>query len=331
MMKSGANTQCLPLGLSLSCCSIRPLSTSDLRFRKVSGRHQISTDGKHLIDGVAFGRPFLRRADRPAIRIPPRKRRRLTYDEDEHEDPDYKAQHQVVVHADFDNDKGSEEDSDYDGNAGLLSEDESSLNSELDDIRKDVDPVDEGHADVDHHDGKLGVTADGIPNLLDRVPRRRRLKPTGLGLRASSFSMDESENLFSQQSNNRLLEMLEGDDRAKEQQLPNPKKRRRLNPSPRKEHRKERPETTGAAVYNGRERTITDSRKSVSFDEAKLPTPATVRLGSSEDTENDDDYDGAGSESGSDETDESDKENATPGSQKPVLIKVSVKAYLNNS
>ncbi|KAI9810236.1 MAG: hypothetical protein M1827_006370 [Pycnora praestabilis] len=50
---------------------------------RLSGRHQISFDGKHLIDGVAFGRPFLRRADRPAITIPPRKRRRLTYSDDE--------------------------------------------------------------------------------------------------------------------------------------------------------------------------------------------------------------------------------------------------------
>ncbi|KAI9758708.1 MAG: hypothetical protein M4579_002883 [Chaenotheca gracillima] len=62
---------------------IRPLSTTDLRARKFSGRHQISYDGKHLIDGVAFGRPLLRQsANRPAISIAPRKRRRLTYDEE---------------------------------------------------------------------------------------------------------------------------------------------------------------------------------------------------------------------------------------------------------
>ncbi|KAB8228138.1 uncharacterized protein BDW43DRAFT_292367 [Aspergillus alliaceus] len=60
---------------------IRALQISDLRARRLSGRHQISTDGKHLIDGVPFGKPFLKRptSSRPAITIPPRKRRRTTF------------------------------------------------------------------------------------------------------------------------------------------------------------------------------------------------------------------------------------------------------------
>ncbi|PQE11074.1 clumping factor b protein [Rutstroemia sp. NJR-2017a BVV2] len=66
--------------------SIRPLLTQDLRIRRISGRHQISSDGKHLVDGVAFGRPMLRRpANRPAIDIPPRKRRKLMLDEADNE------------------------------------------------------------------------------------------------------------------------------------------------------------------------------------------------------------------------------------------------------
>ncbi|KAE8351873.1 hypothetical protein BDV28DRAFT_11032 [Aspergillus coremiiformis] len=61
---------------------IRALQISDLRARRLSGRHQISTDGKHLIDGVPFGKPFLKRptSSRPAITIPPRKRRRTTFE-----------------------------------------------------------------------------------------------------------------------------------------------------------------------------------------------------------------------------------------------------------
>ncbi|KAL3469446.1 hypothetical protein BJX99DRAFT_265187 [Aspergillus californicus] len=57
---------------------IRALQISDLRARRLSGRHQISTDGKHLIDGIPFGKPFLKRptSSRPAIMIPPRKKRR---------------------------------------------------------------------------------------------------------------------------------------------------------------------------------------------------------------------------------------------------------------
>ncbi|KAF5572342.1 SRP40-suppressor of mutant AC40 of RNA polymerase I III, partial [Fusarium pseudocircinatum] len=68
---------------------IRSLSTDDLRRRKLSGRHQISYDGKHLIDGLAFGRPWLRAPrDRPALDLPPRKRARITYEEELDEDDD---------------------------------------------------------------------------------------------------------------------------------------------------------------------------------------------------------------------------------------------------
>jgi hypothetical protein len=54
---------------------IRALKTQDLRSRRLGGRHQISSDGRHLIDGVAFGRPWLKKGGRPAVQIPPRKRR----------------------------------------------------------------------------------------------------------------------------------------------------------------------------------------------------------------------------------------------------------------
>lgn len=68
---------------------IRSLSTDDLRRRKLSGRHQISYDGKHLIDGLAFGRPWLRAPrDRPALDLPPRKRARITHEEELDEDDD---------------------------------------------------------------------------------------------------------------------------------------------------------------------------------------------------------------------------------------------------
>ena len=56
---------------------IQPLRLVDLRARTLAGRNQISGDGRHLHDGVPFGRPCLRRPLRPEIHIPPRKRRRL--------------------------------------------------------------------------------------------------------------------------------------------------------------------------------------------------------------------------------------------------------------
>lgn len=60
---------------------IRALGLPDLRARKLSGRVQISSDGRRLIDGVPFGRPYLKRSfsTRPQIRIPSRKRRRTSH------------------------------------------------------------------------------------------------------------------------------------------------------------------------------------------------------------------------------------------------------------
>ncbi|KAI1810443.1 hypothetical protein GGS20DRAFT_567482 [Poronia punctata] len=60
---------------------IRALQQDDRRRRRVSGRVQISSNGRHLIDGVPFGRPRLIAANnRPAVDIPPpRKRARISY------------------------------------------------------------------------------------------------------------------------------------------------------------------------------------------------------------------------------------------------------------
>lgn len=57
--------------------SIRPLMTAEIRARTLTGRDQISDGGQHLVDGIPFGRPYLRQPNRPPVRIPPRKRRRL--------------------------------------------------------------------------------------------------------------------------------------------------------------------------------------------------------------------------------------------------------------
>jgi hypothetical protein len=81
--------------------SIRSLLTDDLKRRRLSGRHQISYDGKHLVDGIAFGRPWLRTPhDRPAITLPPRKRARITYDpeDDDYEEADEDQQEALLLH-----------------------------------------------------------------------------------------------------------------------------------------------------------------------------------------------------------------------------------------
>jgi hypothetical protein len=60
---------------------IRPILTVDRKKRRLSGRDQISTDGKHLVDGVPFGRPRLKvPRGRPPVEIPPLKRRRIAFE-----------------------------------------------------------------------------------------------------------------------------------------------------------------------------------------------------------------------------------------------------------
>ncbi|PGG98486.1 hypothetical protein AJ79_08858 [Helicocarpus griseus UAMH5409] len=60
---------------------IRALQLNDLMARRLTGRHQITADGRHLIDGVPFGKPYISKAasSRPPITIPPRKKRRLNF------------------------------------------------------------------------------------------------------------------------------------------------------------------------------------------------------------------------------------------------------------
>lgn len=54
------------------------MSGTEIKQRRLSGRRQISTSGRKLIDGTPFGRSFLRPApDRPSLTIPARKRRKI--------------------------------------------------------------------------------------------------------------------------------------------------------------------------------------------------------------------------------------------------------------
>ncbi|KAL9028583.1 MAG: hypothetical protein Q9196_003072 [Gyalolechia fulgens] len=264
---------------------IRPMSTSDISSRKISGRYQISTDGKHLIDGVAFGRPFLRRAARPLVRIPPRKRPRLTYDdEDDEGDDGDEAQRQIVVHSDFEDDQVSVTDSDYSGDEGNASEDGEDLTNELRDIHKDAS------SKATTSDGPLGY---------------RQRKATGLGLRASGILVDENGTPYPAEASNRLRDMLEDREQIENTSSSVPMKRRRLNTSL-KNSQRGRPKTTREA------RSLGANSKSVRFGEAELATPATVHLGSSDNSEHEEAFTpGDSTAPAADDLEESDKENAT--------------------
>ncbi|KAL9132206.1 MAG: hypothetical protein Q9217_000010 [Psora testacea] len=269
---------------------IRPLQTADLRVRKISGRHQITDDGKHLIDGVAFGRPFLRKAARPAIHIPPRKRRCLTYCED---DEDVRAMQtsdrQAVVRARFEDvDRlGSEEDDEEDGD--FAPENEAGLVKELEWLQED-------------HDAREGAQAA----LRDRGASRRRTRsqrsPQGLGILRL---VDEDGRPFPGTYKNPLLDLYSQDEPLHRTSGPKVRKRGqalgnrflKLGTKSYLQGSSATPETPGG-------RDSTGSNKSVRFEDVAQATPVTVRESKSSDDEGDGGFER--------EMNESDKENADP-------------------
>ncbi|KAL8671264.1 MAG: hypothetical protein Q9168_004233 [Polycauliona sp. 1 TL-2023] len=288
---------------------IRPLSTSDLRCRRISGRDQISSDGRHLTDGVAFGRPLLRRPVRPGVHIPPRKRRRLTYDEDDEQD--FEAESQLVVHpglGDELNSLSESEDSEFSVNA---SDDEEDLRAELTDIRHDHDvPIVEDE-ETDTPSRSSGFAGKVDSQQLDAPSTRRSRKVHGLGLSASTFLIDENGRPYPETYDNPLLDMFADDESVgwaaslehaePEEAVPTSRQHPR--------HRSaivtriHRPSSEKSPAKNGNKRCLHES---------ELDTPVTVRLGSSDDS-GDDDFKPSDDLSMIEE--ESDKENITPNSQ----------------
>lgn len=274
--------------------SIRPLQTQDLRFRKISGRHQIDADGKHLVDGVAFGRPFLRRADRPAIRIPPRKRRRITYDEeDDFDEREPINDRQVMIRAGFDDtdDATAGNESDDEEDFAPDEEEDDDLGAELEDLQKDFD----GEADADE-----GVSSDDVQ---PQRSTRSRKSPKGLGLLQL---LDEDGRPFAGQYNNPLLDFY-GQDEAPSSQ-PEIRLRKRgtahLTQNSSENIRSILRDSSSSPQRVSR-RDSAGSNRSVRFEDAERTTPATIR--ESEDSEDEVDGDFELGEVG-----ESDKENAEP-------------------
>ena len=269
--------------------SIRPLQTSDLRARKITGRHQISADGKHLIDGVAFGRPFLRKTDRPAIRIPPRKRRRLTYDEEEDVNGVEPANdRQIVVRAGFDNTDGATASgaSDDDEDSAPDDEEDEDLGAELKNLQGDVSVG---------LDGDNSVTVSGSHGRPTRITRSRK-SPKGLGLLQL---LDDNGRPFAGQYRNPLLDKYGGDEPFHKQ----PALKVRLRHAHGYSQRGVQDSSASPERIN--RRGSTGSNKSVRFEDEEPATPATVR----EFEDSEDVYD---SDFEPPEVDESDKENAEP-------------------
>ncbi|TPX06691.1 uncharacterized protein E0L32_002187 [Thyridium curvatum] len=149
---------------------IRPLLTDDIKRRRVSGRLQITSDGKHLIDGVPFGRPLLKRARRrPPVRIEPRKRARLTYGDDEEEDDQDEGEEPLLLtqygeFADSDDPSVVRFTSTFDDADALDPEEgDGDFDGEADDDDSEYGSSDE----EDHEDLASGIEEDELQALQD--------------------------------------------------------------------------------------------------------------------------------------------------------------------
>lgn len=270
---------------------MRPLQTTDIRFRKISGRHQISVDGKHLFDGVAFGRPFLQLASRPPIRIPPRKKRRITYDEDD-DDGFYSPDNRQLALEERPEDNDNQDDEE-----SLLDEDEDQgLSDELEDIFNDND------AQVTTPEQMMDM--DRLKNLPGRITRSNGNK--GLGIRgATGLSLGEGSGMAHRREYpSALLERPVGEERPRQSNKRKIKRRKGDRDGLRAQEQtalqlyEEAPEISGATARSSR------------LGEIDSTTPATIRDFEGSDRSSDEDFEPGNNNM--EDTDESDKENSQP-------------------
>ncbi|KAF2169317.1 hypothetical protein M409DRAFT_65021 [Zasmidium cellare ATCC 36951] len=118
---------------------IKPLQCVDVRARSMTGRDQISSNGMHLLDGVAFGKPLLKRPRRPDVRIPPRKRARLEIEDGDGEDEGEDEQALAIMMTgqgaeEDDEEEDEEDDEDFD-----MGEDENEDEQEIEEDEEDSD------------------------------------------------------------------------------------------------------------------------------------------------------------------------------------------------
>lgn len=314
-MKSGKiclTSQLLHSDETNNLSSIRPLLSTDLRSRKVSGRHQISADGRHLIDGVSFGRPFNRKPDRPAIRIPPKKRRRILYDEGGNDsnvlfaDPSRR----VTSNAGFDddaNDLSQGSHSCEEGDTDSAGEDkEKSMQDELHSLRSELH---EDPSDITIIDGDLEMKlgSETVQNSTTPTTRSMRQRNKGLGLEDTLLLVDEYGRPYPKEYDNPLLDYFD-EDEIETRKLGDPQNNV-TKAAGRTVTRNEIYQDIDSH-FKTPSRSSSASTKNVRFEEPEVPTPATIMdvyiTDDSEDEsfEPDEDTDTS--------VDESDKENATP-------------------
>ena len=262
---------------------------------------------------MAFGRQFLRVVDRPAVRIPPRKRRRLTYgDEEEEEGFDEQGRvndRQIVVRAGFDDaDEATAGDESDDDDFAPDDEDDEDLHGELIDLQRD--------SNVDVQEGEDGTVRDIQSKSKANWSSRRAAR--GLGLLAL---VDENGRPFPGEYENPLLDKYNQDEPSPGVAALGVRKRGLAKVAQSNgEHASHDAQESCASSARISRRSSAGSNKSVRFDDAEVETPATVREFEDSDEDDDSDFEITG-------INESDKENAEPWSDESDASDVSMISY----
>lgn len=173
---------------------IRPLQYAEVRARTLLGRDQITEDGRHLVDGLPFGRPLLRGVVRPEVRIPPRKKRRLELEEVPHAEQDV-DEAALMRFEDLDeelDEEESEEDDDFEmeedeepkaSSAESSSESSSDEDSSEDDSRSVTTSTSDSDSDAD--ESMSEASWDSIGSEPPTPPGRKAASKTELDSRTN--------------------------------------------------------------------------------------------------------------------------------------------------
>ncbi|ESA42728.1 hypothetical protein GE21DRAFT_8495 [Neurospora crassa] len=182
---------------------VRPLVTGDRKRRLLSGRDQISNDGRHLIDGVPFGRPRLRSPrDRPPVDIPPLKRRRIEYDTIERDDDEQAEPLFLTRHGEGSEDRESTRQVRF-NNAGLDANEDEDEEEDDDFVDQeqygDDEEEDEGQDEEDDYEINSDELADELEGLQETESREETPvednveQPTDISPTKSQKSIDLSD------------------------------------------------------------------------------------------------------------------------------------------
>ena len=236
----------------LLLCSVRPYNAIDRRVRRVSGREQISADGKHLIDGVAFGQPFLRHSNRPKINIPSLKRPSLSQDLSYNIGDDAIQPSQLLLQNGANNESDDGSDEEYNGF------EESDLEKEVQDLATELDRKGKSFKDA----GSTRYALRANPVSPDRQGLRKRKRGGGLGIAGVSAFIDEEYEHSESRGRNYSSEQY-GEEQSNNYLRPTKRRSRSSKQATKK--------------FPTSRQSSRSSTKSVHFEGNELETPATLR------------------------------------------------------